>query len=137
MTQSVRMLFVTACLLVLIAIPRSGWARQVTIGVVQDGPSEETEILGLIEPELKHLVGTTADVVFKRVPAFDAGWEAGRFRFDRMGLSAIGSPCPTGILNSPPPRPRPTVLTLVRLDSNSNVKRNTKARSAPTRKTRP
>ena len=80
MTQSVRILFVTACLLLLMIVPRSGMARQVTIAVVQDGPSEENEILGLIEPELKHLVGDTRKVVFKTAPAFDAGWEAGRFR---------------------------------------------------------
>jgi len=80
MTQSVRMLFVTACLLLLVIVPRSGMARQVTIAVVQDGPSEENEILGLIEPELKHLAGDATKVVFKTGPAFDARWEAGRFR---------------------------------------------------------
>jgi outer membrane protein len=80
MTKSAKTLFVTACFLLLASIPLSGQARQITIAVVQDGPSEENEILGLIEPELKHLVGDTRKVVFKTAPAFDAGWEAGRFR---------------------------------------------------------
>ena len=41
---------------------------------------ELDEILGLIEPELKHLVGDATEVVFKTAPTFDARWEAGRFR---------------------------------------------------------
>ncbi len=80
MTKSAKTLFVTACFLFLTSIPLSGQARQVTIAVVQDGPSAENEILGLIEPELKHLAGDATKVVFKTGPAFDARWEAGRFR---------------------------------------------------------
>ena len=81
MTKSAKTIFVAACcFLFLVSTPLSGQARRVTIAVVQDGPSEENEILSLIEPELKHLVGDTRKVVFKTAPAFDAGWEAGRFR---------------------------------------------------------
>lgn len=52
--------------------------RNVTIAVVSDGPSPGDTLQAAIEAELAALSG--ANVRWKRVPSFDAGWQAGRMQ---------------------------------------------------------
>ncbi len=79
--------FLAAMLLAVWGRAGEAAARQVTIAVVQDGPSADLEVVEQIRPELEHLLGSGFRVVFKRSPAFDARWEPGRFR--RVVLNAM------------------------------------------------
>ena len=55
--------------------------KQITIAVVEDGASEYfTELTKLIEKELLILTENEFDVLFKRSPAWSAGWNPARIR---------------------------------------------------------
>ena len=60
-----------------------GWARPaeaetVTVAVVQDGPSTESEFVSRIEAELGKFVSADKTFAFKADPSFDAGWDPER-----------------------------------------------------------
>lgn len=55
-------------------------AKQITIAVVRDGPTEMNEIVDKIRPELDHLIGSDYDVTFDMSEAYDAGWDRQRIR---------------------------------------------------------
>jgi len=65
-------------------------ARTVTIAVVQDGPTEESEITGSIEQELERLLSEKDHIVFKTSPEFDAQWKDARYR--RVIQNAMNDP---------------------------------------------
>lgn len=55
-------------------------ARDITIGVVSDGPGNGGNIRDKVEAELKLIAGADAAVTFKSAPEFSAGWDMSRVR---------------------------------------------------------
>ncbi|UCH85264.1 MAG: hypothetical protein JSW50_06120, partial [Candidatus Latescibacterota bacterium] len=65
-------------------------AREVTVGVVRDGPIAVDDIVPVIQTELGRLVDPSIAVSFKEVPEFNAQWDASRVR--RVVSSALDDP---------------------------------------------
>jgi outer membrane protein TolC len=76
-----RLLFMGALVLVLphaIEAQEPGGGPRVVIGIVEEGPSPGDDVVPMIEEELQRLLRRHT-VVFKRDPAFNAGWDPAQF----------------------------------------------------------
>jgi outer membrane protein TolC/ABC-type uncharacterized transport system substrate-binding protein len=52
----------------------------INIAIVRDGPTNDIDITGLIEPELLHLLGDDYTFNFIEAPQFNAQWDPNKFR---------------------------------------------------------
>jgi outer membrane protein TolC len=64
--------------------------RDVTIAVVQDGPSPGTDIVPMIRQELDALLGEGTTVTYRIAPAYNAGWDGSRI--DEVLAAALTDP---------------------------------------------
>ena len=81
---------ITVILLAAFLVPIAAEGRTVTVAVVQDGRSAESEIVNAINGELKRLLEGRTRVVFKTSPLFDAQWTEGQYR--RVIQNALQDP---------------------------------------------
>jgi outer membrane protein len=71
------LVMVMFCLPVGVAAQDGATRNRVIIGVVEEGPSPGDDVVSVVQAELQRLLRRDS-IVFKRDPAFNAGWDASR-----------------------------------------------------------